>query len=81
MTSFGRPRHHYRETDSTNERAHQLIKINKDYLSETDVDQYHFALLTSEAQVELTDANIAQARANVAVSKAWLNETNMLFHA
>ncbi len=52
------------------DRARKLVAVNKDYLSETDMDQYHFARVTGEAQVELAEANVAQAEANVALSRA-----------
>jgi HlyD family secretion protein len=51
-------------------RARKLTAINKDYLSETDMDQYKIAQITSEAQVELAEANVGQAKANVALSRA-----------
>jgi HlyD family secretion protein len=52
------------------DRARKLTAINKDYLSETDMDQYHFTRVTSEAQVDLAEANVAQGEANVALSRA-----------
>src|SRR5439155_14658518 len=52
------------------DRARKLTAINKDYLSETDMDQYHFSRVTSEAQVDLAEANVSQAEANVALARA-----------
>jgi len=52
------------------ERAEKLRKINKDYISDTDMDTYYFTWKTAEAQVDLADANVVQAKANVAVSTA-----------
>jgi HlyD family secretion protein len=52
------------------DRARKLRGVNKDYLSDTDMDQYHFTRVTSEAQVELAEANVTQAEANVALSRA-----------
>jgi HlyD family secretion protein len=58
------------QAKNNEDRARKLIAINKDYLSETDMDQYYFARVTSEAQVSLAEANVAQAEANVLLSKA-----------
>jgi HlyD family secretion protein len=46
-------------------RARRLLAINKDYLSETDMDQYRFALQTNEAQLRLGQATIKQAQATL----------------
>jgi HlyD family secretion protein len=58
------------QAKNNEDRACKLRAANKDYLSDTDMDQYHFTRVTSEAQVELAEANVAQAEANVALSKA-----------
>ncbi len=67
------------QAKNNQDRATRLAAINKDYLSDTDRDQYLFARLTSEAQVELSKANVAQAEANVALSEANVknSETNL----
>jgi HlyD family secretion protein len=59
-----------RQAEKNEDRALKLRAANKDYLSDTDMDQYHYTRLTSAAQVELAQANVAQAEANVAISKA-----------
>jgi HlyD family secretion protein len=56
-------------------RAHELTRINKDYLSKTDMEQYDITVETSEAQVALAAANVAQAEANVALAKANLSNS------
>jgi HlyD family secretion protein len=60
-------------------RARQLVAINKDYLAETDLEQYQVTRETAEAQVELAEANVLQADANVALAKANLanSEANL----
>jgi HlyD family secretion protein len=51
-------------------RARQLLAINKDYLAETDLDQYYFTRLSYEAQIKLGKASIKQAEANLKNSEA-----------
>jgi HlyD family secretion protein len=58
------------QAKNNEDRARKLVAVNKDYLSETDMDQYIFTRITSEAQVDLAEANVAQAEAGVALSKA-----------
>jgi HlyD family secretion protein len=67
------------QAKNNEERARKLTAVNKDYLSETDLDQYVFTRITSEAQVQLAEANVAQAEANVALSRANLanSEANL----
>jgi HlyD family secretion protein len=60
------------------DRAARLIKINKDFLSETEMDKYHFSTLSLEAQLKLADANITQARANLKNSEANLGYTKII---
>ena len=58
------------QAEKNEERARKLVKINKEYLSETDIEQYEVTLATSAAQVDLAKANVAQAEATVAQSEA-----------
>lgn len=58
-------------------RARKLMAINKDYLSENDLDQYHYTRLSYEAQRELAEANITQAEANVENSRTNLGYTKI----
>jgi HlyD family secretion protein len=58
-------------------RARKLMAINKDYLSENDLDQYYFTRLSYEAQRELSEANITQAEANVENSRTNLGYTKI----
>src|SRR5262249_42543226 len=51
-------------------RGRQLRTINKDYISETDMDQFEFTRLSQEAQVKLAQASIKQAEANLKNSEA-----------
>jgi HlyD family secretion protein len=58
-------------------RARQLLAINKDYLAETDLDQYYFTRLSFEAQIRLSQATIRQAEANLKNSEANLAYTRI----
>jgi HlyD family secretion protein len=59
-------------------RARQLVKINKDYLADTDMDTYVFTTLQYEAQYRLGQAAIKQAEAQLANSKANLEYTRII---
>jgi HlyD family secretion protein len=54
------------------------MAINKDYLAETDLDQFHFTRLSFEAQIQLGLASIKQAEANLKNSEANLGYTKIL---
>jgi HlyD family secretion protein len=59
-------------------RAKQLQAINKDYISDTDMDQYKFACQTIEAQRKVSEASIRQAKATRDNSRANLGYTKIL---
>jgi HlyD family secretion protein len=68
-----------RDQASNNEkRARKLLAINKDYLSDTDMDTYYFTLKTSEAQIKLGKAAIKQAEANLKNSLQNLEYTKII---
>jgi HlyD family secretion protein len=52
------------------ERAIKLQKVNREYLSGTEMDQFHFQRLTLEAQKQLAEAQISQAEATLRNSEA-----------
>ncbi len=58
-------------------RARNLMAVNKDYLSDTEMDQYYFGTLTAAAQVNLAKASIAQAEATLKNSEANLGYTQI----
>ncbi|MFO0876828.1 MAG: efflux RND transporter periplasmic adaptor subunit [Gemmataceae bacterium] len=60
------------------ERAIRLRKINKDYVSDTEMDQFTFNRKSLEAQVKLATASIQQAEANRKNSKANLDYCKIL---
>ncbi|MFO0846306.1 MAG: efflux RND transporter periplasmic adaptor subunit, partial [Gemmataceae bacterium] len=51
-------------------RAQRLTKINKDYLSDTEMDQFRYNRESLEAQAKLAQASIAQAKASMKNSEA-----------
>jgi HlyD family secretion protein len=51
-------------------RAQRLTKINKDYLSDTEMDQFRYNRESLEAQLKLAQASIAQAKASMKNSEA-----------
>src|SRR6266851_849508 len=53
------------QAKNNEDRGRKLLAINKDYLSDTDMDQYHYTRLSFEAQVKLAEASIKQAEANL----------------
>jgi HlyD family secretion protein len=65
------------QAKNNEERARKLLKINKDYLSDTEMDQYYYTRLSTEAQLKLADASIAQARANLKNSETNLGYTEV----
>ncbi len=60
------------------ERAVRLQKINKDYLSDTEMDQFVYNRMSLEAQLGLAKAAIEQAEANMKNSKANLGYTKII---
>ena len=59
-------------------RARDLMAINKEYLSANDLDQVHFTRKSLEAQLDLADAAIDQAKANRENSKANVEYTRIV---
>jgi HlyD family secretion protein len=58
-------------------RARRLQEVKKDFLSETDMDNYYFTRLQNEALVALGKASIIQAQATLENSKANLAYTKI----
>jgi HlyD family secretion protein len=58
-------------------RAFRLHEVNKDYLSETEMDQYRYALRTAVAQVQLSKASVNQAEAQTKNSRDNLGYTKI----
>ena len=65
------------QATNNEERAYKLWKINKDYVSDTEMDQYKFAKLSLKAQRQLAEAQISQAEASLERSKTDLGYTDV----
>jgi HlyD family secretion protein len=59
------------------DRAVNLRKTNKDYISDQEMDQLHYATVALEAQKKLSQANIDAANANVNYAKRNLEYTQI----
>jgi HlyD family secretion protein len=66
-----------KKSENDEERAVKLQKVKKDFLSETDMDTYHFTCLQNKALVGLGKASIAQAKATLENSLANLEYTKI----
>jgi HlyD family secretion protein len=60
------------------ERARKLAEVDKRYLSEAEMDQFHFNRLSLEAQLEFAAASITQAKATLKNSQANLEYTKII---
>jgi HlyD family secretion protein len=58
-------------------RARKLKGVNKDYISDTEMDQFYYTLLQNEAQRKLAVASVAQAEATLKNSQANLDYTEI----
>lgn len=59
-------------------RAVKLQKVNPQYISATEMDQFKYKVVTLEAQKDLAKASIRQAKANLKNSEDQLNYTRIL---
>ena len=66
---LGRVQALLQQAKNNEERARKLMAVNKDYLSDTEMDTYYFARITAEAQVKLSEASVKQAEAQLKNSK------------
>ena len=74
---LGRVKALLQQAKNNEDRARKLMAVNKDYLSDTEMDQYYFARLTAEAQVKLSEASVKQAEAQLKNSKDNLGYTRI----
>ena len=65
------------QAKNNEERARKLLAVNKDYLSDTEMDQYYFGTLTAAAQVNFAKASINAAEATLKNSEANLGYTEI----
>jgi len=64
-----------KQSERNEDRARKLALVGKDYISGMEMDQYHFARLSYEAQRRLALASIAQAEATLRNSQQNLDYT------
>lgn len=74
---FDRIKAQLNQARNNHNRAINLQKSNKDYVSEQEMDQLRFAKEALEAQLELSKANIESAEANLKVAKTNLDYTEI----
>jgi HlyD family secretion protein len=67
-----------KKAENDEKRARQLMAINKEYLAETDFDNFYFTRLSLEAQVKLGEASVKQAQANLKNSEANLGYAKII---
>ena len=65
------------QAKNNEDRARNLMAVNKDYISDTEMDTYYFARITGEAQVKLSEASVKQAEAQVKNSRDNLGYTRI----
>jgi len=65
------------QSRNNEERAKRLQALNKDYLSDVEMDQYHFTRMAHEAQLTLAKATISQAEASLKNSLQYLDYTQI----
>lgn len=58
-------------------RAIKLRNQNRDFISQTEMDQYHFARMELEAQLSIAEASVKEAEANLQNSEANLGYTEI----
>lgn len=66
------------QAKNNEERAKKLAAVNKDYLSDVEMDQYKFSRLSLEAQLQLAEASIQQAQASLKNSESTLEYTRIV---
>jgi len=58
-------------------RSIALRSVSEDYISEAEIDQFHFARMALEAQLRVAEAAVEQAKANLSNSQANLGYTEI----
>jgi HlyD family secretion protein len=66
------------QAKNNEDRAMKLYAINKDYISDTEMDQYVFSRKTLEAQLKLAQASIKQAEVKATYSRDNLAYTKII---
>src|SRR6266540_3398704 len=67
-----------KQARNNEERARKLMKMSKDYISDTEMDQYYYTKLSQEAQLDLAKASVLQAEASLKNSETNLKYTEIV---
>ncbi|HKB39055.1 MAG TPA: efflux RND transporter periplasmic adaptor subunit, partial [Gemmataceae bacterium] len=67
-----------KQSERNLDRAQKLRLVNKDYLSDSELDQFFYTVESQKAQLKLAEASISQAQANVENSKTNLGYTTIV---
>ena len=66
------------QAERDEQRAESLKKENVDYISQTEIDQFHFGRLALEAQLDVAGCAVMQAEANLKNAEANLEYTRII---
>ncbi len=65
------------QAENDEKRAFKLLKVNQNFISETEVDQLKFAKLAAAADLRVAETSVEQAKANLDNSKGNLDYTEI----
>ena len=77
IAEVARARARLQQAENDEKRAQRLLKINQNFISETEVDQLKFAKLAAEADLRVAETSVEQAEANLDNSKGNLDYTEI----
>ena len=77
IAEVARARARLQQAENDEKRAQKLLKINSNFISETEVDQLKFARLAAQADLRVAETSVEQAEANLDNSKGNLDYTEI----
>ena len=77
IAEVARARARLQQAENDERRAQKLLKINSNFISETEVDQLKFARLAAQADLRVAETSVEQAEANLDNSKGNLDYTEI----
>lgn len=78
IAEVGRAQARLQQAENDEKRAFKLMKINENFISETEVDQLKYARLAAVADLRVAETAVEQARANLENSQGNLAYTEIL---
>lgn len=78
VAEVARAKARLQQAENEEKRAFKLLKVNENFISETEVDQFKFARLAAEADLRVAETAVEQAEANLDNSKGNLAYTEIL---